>query len=214
MVPIIVVAALLLSNCGLAGSSSSSPQQVGLQVTQPRSLGVGQSVVLTASAPKAFTPNWAICCAATNSVGTLSGQTGNSITYTAPAAPPIYSVPTFAVPQGQVQVQVQDTTGGQQGTDAQIVITAPSVTVAIDPVAARIIRNGPVYFTGYAVGAVNGAITWQVNGVSGGSTTYGTVTQAGVYTAPAAIPVGGVATVTVVSVADTTRSASAVVTIY
>ena len=101
-------------------------------------------------------------------------------------------------PQGQVQVQVEDTTGGQQATDAQVVITAPSVSVTIDPVVTRIIRNGPVYFTGYAVGALNAAVTWQVNGVTGGSTTYGTITQAGVYTAPAAVPVGGVSTVSVV----------------
>ena len=121
-----------------------------------------------------------------------------------------------AVPQGQVQVQVTDSTGGQAATDAQIVILAPSVTVGISPATVSVARGGQVYFDVYAVGAVNQAVVVQVNGVTGGNTTYGTINSFGntaLYTAPAAVPVGSTVTVTVISSVDPTKSASAVVTI-
>jgi hypothetical protein len=65
---------------------------------------------------------------------------------------------------------------------------------------------------------VNRAYTLQVQGVTGGSTAYGTITQdsvnAGLYTAPAAMPVTGkTVVVTVVSAADPTKTATATATL-
>src|SRR5213079_342410 len=56
----------------------------------------------------------------------------------------------------------------------------------------------------------NTAVTWQVNGVTGGNATVGTISSSGLYTAPAS---PATVTVTAVSQADTTKSASAQVTI-
>ncbi len=216
--PVIVAAVLCLSDCSFGGSSGTYSSSPSLTVTQPRTLGVNQSVVLTASSATgaAFTPVWVVYGPATNSVGSLTGQTGNSITYTAPPAPPIYAAPVPAVPQGQVRVQVTDATGGQSATNAQIVILAPSVTVGISPAIVSVARSGQVSFDVYAVGAVNQAVGLQVNAVVGGNATYGTITgfgNAALYTAPATVPVGGTVTVTVISSADPTKSTSAVVTI-
>jgi hypothetical protein len=73
---------------------------------------------------------------------------------------------------------------------------------------------GTQQFTGYAVGSVNNALTWQVNGASGGGTATGTITTAGLDTAPAVLPMtGNTVTITAVSQADTTKSASSVVTL-
>ena len=49
-------------------------------------------------------------------------------------------------------------------------ITAPSVTVGLSPATASVALGGTQQFIGYAVGNVNNALTWQVNGVTGGST--------------------------------------------
>src|SRR5438067_782180 len=43
-------------------------------------------------------------------------------------------------------------------------------------------------------------ITWSVNGVVGGNSSVGTITTAGLYTAPAAVPMSNVVTVTATSV--------------
>jgi hypothetical protein len=53
------------------------------------------------------------------------------------------------------------------------------------------------------------AATWQVNGVTRGSTSTGTISKSGVFTAPATVP----SSATAVAQADTSKSASATVTI-
>jgi hypothetical protein len=57
------------------------------------------------------------------------------------------------------------------------------------------------------------SVTWSVDGVSGGSTQSGTITAAGVYTAPADLPPVATVQVTATSVADISKSASAALTI-
>src|SRR5207248_2471677 len=59
----------------------------------------------------------------------------------------------------------------------------------------------------------NTAVTWQVNGVAGGNATVGTISSAGLYTAPAAVQSTTTVTVTAVAQADATKSASVQVTI-
>jgi len=56
-------------------------------------------------------------------------------------------------------------------------------------------------------------VTWQVNGVTGGDSTHGTINASGLYTAPAAVPSPATVTVTAISQADNTKSGSTVVTI-
>lgn len=65
-------------------------------------------------------------------------------------------------------------------------------------------------FSASVEGTTNTAVTWSVDSVAGGSTATGTITSAGMYTAPAQ---AGSHTVTATSVADTSDSASAAVTV-
>lgn len=55
---------------------------------------------------------------------------------------------------------------------------------------------------------LNPAITWQVNGIAGGNSTVGTVTNSGLYTPPATLPSGNTITITAVSVAAPSISGS------
>jgi uncharacterized membrane protein YgcG len=68
-------------------------------------------------------------------------------------------------------------------------------------------------FTATVTNTQNTAVSWQVNGIAGGNATVGTVTSAGLYTAPAVIPSPATVTVKAVSAADPTQSGSASVTI-
>lgn len=102
------------------------------------------------------------------------------------------------------------------------VVTAPSVTVGLSPATATVALNATQQFTGYAVGNVNNALTWQVNGVTGGSTANSTIAPLvngfpGVYlyTAPTAIPMtGDTVTLTAISQADPTKTASSTITLH
>lgn len=58
------------------------------------------------------------------------------------------------------------------------------------------------------------AVTWQVNGVSGGNSTVGTITTAGVYTPPAAIPNPNTITVSASSVSSPSTSGSVQVSVF
>jgi hypothetical protein len=59
----------------------------------------------------------------------------------------------------------------------------------------------------------NTAATWQVNGVTGGNNTLGTINTSGVYSPPANIPTSNTVTVTAVSVATPSISGSTQVSI-
>jgi hypothetical protein len=59
----------------------------------------------------------------------------------------------------------------------------------------------------------NAGVNWEVNGVAGGNTTFGTIDTGGNYTAPTAVPSPATFNVTAVSQADTTKSGNASVTI-
>ena len=156
-------------------------------------------------------------------VGTIYTATTDSptMTYTAPPTPPIYTADLIAkgAVQGSVTLvaavhssptNVLPTVNATQ----TFVITAPSVTVAISPVTASVAFGGAQQFTAYAVGSVNNALTWQVNGVAGGTSATGSITTAGLYTAPTAAPItGNTVTIAAVSQADPARSASCVVTL-
>lgn len=59
-------------------------------------------------------------------------------------------------------------------------------------------------FTATVTGAPSSAVTWQVNGVTGGSAGTGTISTTGLYTAPASLPSPNTVTITAVSSAVST----------
>ncbi len=59
-------------------------------------------------------------------------------------------------------------------------------------------------FTATVTGASSSAVTWQVNGVTGGSTSTGTISTTGLYTAPTILPSPNTVTITAVSSAVST----------
>ncbi len=133
---------------------------------------------------------------------TVSGTTNTSVTwattggsissggvYTAPS-----STGTFAV----TATSVADTT---QSASSSVVVTAP-ITVAVTPSSVSLLSGATQQFAATVSGSTNTSVTW--------STTGGTVSSSGVYTAPTT---GGTYTVTATSVADATKSASATVTV-
>ena len=89
----------------------------------------------------------------------------------------------------------------------------PNVTVTIQPASASLFLGQTQAFQATVVGSTNTNVTWQVNGVVGGSTSAGTISSSGFFTAPAILPPGANATVIAVSQANPKDSASVTVTL-
>lgn len=87
---------------------------------------------------------------------------------------------------------------------------ANTVTVALNQTSATINADATEQFQATVQGTTNTAVTWSVDGVSGGNSAVGTINASGLYTAPS---LAGSHSVTATSVADSTKSASATVTI-
>lgn len=66
----------------------------------------------------------------------------------------------------------------------------PPITVTVSPSSASVPAGGTAQFTASVTGTSNTAVTWSVNGVTGGNSTLGTITTSGLYTAPGAMPSG------------------------
>jgi len=86
--------------------------------------------------------------------------------------------------------------------------TAPVPSVQVSG-ASQLRVGATTTFTAAVSNLTNTTVTWQVNGVAGGNSTFGTISSGGVYTPPAAVPTANTVTVSAVSVASPTVSGSA-----
>ncbi len=148
-------------------------------------LAVGQSMNLTiaGAGPKGVT--WKL----TPGLGTLAGQ-ANSAVYTAPSS----------LAGGQ-NVQLAATTADAPIITLKALITlVPVITLSVKPSGTDFFTATQQTFTAKVVGSQNTSVTW--------STSIGTITETGLYTAPA-VAVNTNGTVTATSRADPAQTAHA-----
>jgi uncharacterized protein (DUF1800 family) len=131
----------------------------------------------------------------------VNGVTGGSASVGLITGAGVYTAPATAQ---TVTVRAVSTADPTKFASATVTVTAPAVEVSVTPATATVGVNGTVAF------AANVPVTWQVNGVTGGSASVGFITAAGVYAAPATAQT---VTVRAVSVADPAKFASATVTV-
>ena len=91
------------------------------------------------------------------------------------------------------------------GAPASVTISPTAVSLAVG--------GGTQTFSATVTGSSNTAVTWQVNGTTGGGPTVGTISATGVFSAPASVPASGSVTVSAVLVANPSKSGSAIVTL-
>ena len=182
---------------GCSSSSTSGTVSISISPTSA-TVALGRTQQFTATVKN--TSNTAVTWQVNGTTGGNS-NTGTITTnglYTAPLSPASVTV---------TAVSVADTT---QGASAAVTVALP---ISISPTTAAIGLSGTVQFASTVTFSTNTAVTWQVNGVTGGNATVGTITTAGLYTAPASLPNPNSVTVTVVAQADPTQTVSATVTI-
>ena len=143
----------------------------------------------------------------TNGGNSVVGWINAAGLYTAPSSVPSPATVT-------VQASSNATAPPAVGTSA-VTITPqpPPVSVTVSPASATVRVNRTQQFTASVQNSTNQSVTWKVNGVIGGTTSVGTISAKGLYTAPPSVPSPNSVTVTAVSAADPTASGNATVTI-
>jgi len=85
----------------------------------------------------------------------------------------------------------------------------PTIALAVLPASLKMQVGTTQLFQASVSNAANQAVTWAVNGIVGGNDTVGTITAAGLYTAPAALPFTASALISATSVADANKKSTA-----
>ena len=89
----------------------------------------------------------------------------------------------------------------------------PPIAVTVTASSNFVLLGNTATFTANVTNTNNTAVSWNVNGVSGGNAAVGTITSAGLFTAPIDLPSPATVQVTATSQADTSKSGSANLTI-
>src|SRR5204862_1012720 len=136
---------------------------------------------------------------------TVTGTTNTAVTWSATggtiSSTGLYTAPTTAGTYSVTATSVADTA---KSASAAVSVTAPPppVTVSISPTSASLQSGGTQQFSATVTGSTNTAVTWSASG--------GTISSTGLYTAPT---IAGNYSVTATSAADSTKSASASVSV-
>lgn len=88
-----------------------------------------------------------------------------------------------------------------------------AVTVSVSHGYSQLVLSGTEQFKAKVGGASNTKVVWEVNNARGGTSATGTISSTGLYTAPSAMPVPAIATVTAISQANPSVSATATITL-
>jgi hypothetical protein len=89
----------------------------------------------------------------------------------------------------------------------------PSVTVTVTPTTGSVLLGNSQTLNATVTNTADTSVTWSVNNIPGGSQSMGTITAAGLYTAPIDLPSPAIVQVTATSQADSSKSAAAQITI-
>jgi len=105
-------------------------------------------------------------------------------------------------------------TGRTSGTPAKT--SSPSsqkVNVSVSPGAINVRVGASQSFSATVTGSSNTAVSWQVNGIAGGSAATGTINSSGAYAAPSSLPNPNTVTIRAISAADASTSGSSTITL-
>jgi len=196
--------AVMLAACSSSNTvaATGTTGVIAVNVTPATaSVGVGktQQFTATVTGTSNVTVSWKVndVVGGNSTLGTIT----TAGLYTAPATAPSPSTITITA------VSEADAT---KTASANVTITAP---ISITPTSVNVAATQTQQFTASVTFSTNVDVTWQVNGTTGGDTTHGTISTTGLYTAPSTIPNPRTVTVTAVSKADSSKTASAIVTI-
>jgi len=205
----VTVTAVSMEDTSKAGSATvtvTAPPAVSVTVS-PKTVSVAVSATQQFSATVANATNTAV-------TWQVDGVAGGDSTHGTISAGGLYTAPVGVPSPADVTVTAVSVEDTSKSDSATVTVTAaPVVTVTVSPKTASVQITQTKQFSAAVTGTGNTAVTWQVNSVDGGDSTHGTISNTGLYSAPAAVPSPATVTVTAVSVADTSKSDDATVTV-
>jgi Immunoglobulin domain len=129
----------------------------------------------------------------------------------------LYVAPTSVPSPDLVTVKATSVADPTKSASASLtIIAAVSVMLSINPTNASVPTNGTQLFTANVSGTSNTAVSWRLSGAGCSGSGCGSLSTGGssaVYSAPIVAPSPATVSVVATSIADATKSASAVVTI-
>jgi hypothetical protein len=194
----VALAALAVAGCGGGGGGGSPPPPPVAVTVTPANMTVkvdqAQQFSATVTGSSNTAVNWSV--AGAGCTGVACGIVSATGLYTAPAIVPV--PPT---------VNVTATAQADTSKSAAATVTlASDVALEVWPRNAKVSIRGSRQFLRMLTGNANAAVTWSV---SCGVGDCGSVSNAGVYTAPAAVPNPAAVTIRATSVVDRGKSATA-----
>ena len=204
-----IVALGCLVGCGGGGYNSPPPPPPPTNPTPSLAMG-SLSPSSAAAGGAAFT----LTVTGTNFISTSTVQwNGNARTTTSASSTSLQAAITTAdiAAAGTAMVSVATPApGGGTSRALTFTINKPIPVVTISPPSATVAAGGQQQFTANVSNSLNLAVTWEVNGISGGNATVGTISNAGLYIAPTA---QASVTISAVSQEDVNQSASATLSV-
>ncbi len=145
----------------------------------------------------------------------VNGIVGGNATVGTISASGLYTGPASVPAGGAVLVSAASAASPTAVGSASVTIQppAPTITVSVSPTNATLQTGNAQQFTATVTGSANQGVTWAVNNIAGGNGTVGTISAAGLYTAPASVPAGGSVLVSATSVVSASSVGSASVTV-
>ncbi len=142
----------------------------------------------------------------------VNNMPGGSATVGTVSATGLYTAPSVT---SNLVVSVSAAWAGDASRvgSAQVTVIPVPVTVDVTPSSATVQAGGTQQFSAVVSNSSNSAVNWSVNGIAGGDTNVGTISAAGLYTAPTSVSASTVVAVTAAWSGDATRTGSSTVTV-
>ena len=195
----------LLVACGGGKSKSTTPTSSTVAVSPT-----------TASVPTNTTAQFSATVSNSSSgvFWLVNGVIGGNLTvgtintsglYTAPATVPNPATVTITA------TSLSDSS--QSGTATVTLTTGTAISITISPSTASVFTGRTLQLSAAFNTTSNNSVTWEVNSTIGGDATHGTISTSGLYTAPPTVPNPATVTITAVSQADPSKTATAQITV-
>ena len=200
----LVAGLAFLSACGGGGTP------VGISITvsvsaNPTSVAPGGTSSITATVANDGSGkgvSWAL-----SGIGTLSAQTTNSVTYTAPT-----NVPSAT----SVMITATSVASPSVSGSVQIAVQTSAVTISLSPPTAQTLNQGQQLSINATVtnDSSNKGVNWSIAPATGAGSLTGQSTTATTYVAPSTVTGSVTATVTATSVASPAANTSMQITVF
>jgi hypothetical protein len=158
---------------------------------------------------------------------TISGSTNSSVTWQVDgvvggnstngtiSTDGLYTAPAVVPNPATVTVTAVSQANTADIANAALTLTS-DVLVSVSPVSVNLQLGKTQQFAATVTGTTNSAVTWQAGGITGGNSSFGTISSGGLYMAPTSVsgPLPTAVSITAVSQVDTTKSGAASVTLH